>query len=252
MKSHKDITNQRFGKLVAKEYIKDSKWLCECDCTNTHIASLSDLEAGKVQSCGCLKYDNLPYKKKVDDRLYHIWYAMLDRCYKESCRAYKNYGGRGIIVCDEWKNDFLKFEEWALLSGYKSNLTIDRILVNENYCPDNCKWSTKEQQNDNRRNTRYLTINNVTKTFSQWCRDCNLDKSTLESRLKMGWTGEDLIRPIDKIYYSQEKVKIKNEELTLKEISEKYNIPYSIIRKRYTRGAKDESIIKPVQKRNYN
>lgn len=118
---------------------------------------------------------------------------MIRRCYQEDVKNYYLYGGRGIKVCDEWfdyDNGFNNFYKWAMDNGYSDNLTLDRIDVNGDYNPSNCRWITNEEQAKNRRSNRYLTYNGETKLFSEWCEKINIPESTLRNRLKRGWSVE--------------------------------------------------------------
>lgn len=170
MKRNSDITGFRFGRLTALQYIgKDQhgnrKVKCMCDCGNEIVCRAASLTSGASKSCGCARLCmgnrkksgsekiGQPQKRKVQkkpERLYRIWVAMKQRCYNPNHRAYKYYGARGIKVCDEWKNGSKVFIEWALEKGYRENLTIDRIDVDGNYEPSNCRWVTQAEQNKNR------------------------------------------------------------------------------------------------------
>ena len=123
-------------------------------------------------------------------RLHKIWHSMYCRCYYKSTNQYKNYGGRGIKVCEEWKHiqGFINFYNWAINNGYKETLTLDRIDNNKGYCPSNCRWITPKEQSNNRRNNVYYTFNGETKTSKQWCELYNISQTTLSDRLKRGWT----------------------------------------------------------------
>lgn len=124
-------------------------------------------------------------------KLYSSWKHMKERCYSPNCKDYKNYGGRGITVCDAWREDFLTFKNWAIANGYKPKLTIDRIDCNGNYEPSNCKWSTRREQNNNRRCLHYLTYKGETKTISEWSTITGIAVSTLYMRLSSyGWSIE--------------------------------------------------------------
>lgn len=156
MKPIKNIQGQRFGRLII---LKNSGkrcgghviWLCRCDCGNfTEVRSIS-LRNGRTKSCGCLQKEKaiLANKKHGEatkrTRLYVIWQGIKWRCYNSKNKAFEHYGGRGIKVCDEWKNNYSTFKLWALLSGYQNNLTIDRIDNDSDYCPENCQWITRSE-----------------------------------------------------------------------------------------------------------
>lgn len=126
-------------------------------------------------------------------RLYKIWCGMKYRCYNANYDGYNNYGGRGIIVCQEWINDFGNFYEWAIKNGYKDTLTIERIDVNGNYCPENCKWATMKEQENNKRNNTVLEYNGEKRTVSEWADKLQVSKETLYSRLKSGWSVERVL-----------------------------------------------------------
>lgn len=128
-------------------------------------------------------------------RLHRIWHSMYCRCYYPSTNQYKNYGGRGIKVCEEWKHieGFLNFYNWAVKNGYQENLTLDRIDVNGNYEPTNCRWITYKEQGNNRTNNVYYTFKNETKTSKQWCDEYGISQTTLNDRLKRGWTLEQAL-----------------------------------------------------------
>ena len=137
----------------------------------------------------------------IHTRLYSIWHCMKVRCYIKSCLSYKNYGGRGIKICDEWKNDFISFYNWSLANGYKDNLTIDRIDVNGNYEPSNCRWVSKKEQDNNRRTNRFIEYNGIKKTIQQWAEEKGINTYTLRKRIRMyGEKSEKLFMPVNYNY----------------------------------------------------
>lgn len=123
-------------------------------------------------------------------RIDHIYKDMIARCEKKKAINYERYGGRGIHVCEEWRRDKTKFFEWAFANGYSAELTLDRIDNNKGYTPDNCKWSTQEEQNNNRRSSRFLEAFGERKTMAQWSREKGIKLATLHARLKSGWSIE--------------------------------------------------------------
>lgn len=123
---------------------------------------------------------------------------MKRRCYNPEEKLYKDYGGRGIKVCDEWmdkKEGHSNFQKWAVENGWEEGRSIDRIDVNGNYEPSNCRWATPEEQANNRRNNNYVTINGVTKTTSEWARQIGISQNAFTGRINSGWTGEELLKP---------------------------------------------------------
>ena len=163
-----DLTGQKFGRLTViaragttKTRDKSATWLCKCDCGNTSIVKGSRLRSGRIKSCGCWRFEcvseaNTKHgacKGGKRSRLYRIWSGMIRRCTDIKHKDFKNYGGRGIIVCGEWK-DYEPFKDWALCNGYADNLEIDRINTDGDYTPENCRWVTDYENANNRRNTR--------------------------------------------------------------------------------------------------
>jgi hypothetical protein len=140
----KDLTGKRFSKLTVLEFVgvryHEAQWLCECDCGNKTTVSGHALRRGTTKSCGCYKLEYVTKHGMKYTRLYEKWNHMLERCRNPKNPSYKRYGGRGISVCDEWKESFENFRDWALNNGYDDSLSIDRIDVNGNYCTENCKF----------------------------------------------------------------------------------------------------------------
>ncbi len=131
-------------------------------------------------------------------RLHSIWVMMRQRCYNANNKDYYNYGARGIQVCQEWIKDFKAFNEWAYNNGYEDKLSLDRVDVNSNYEPDNCRWATIEEQANNKRNTIYVEINDKLFTITEIAKIYNIPRATIEMRYTRGDRGERLIREVRK------------------------------------------------------
>lgn len=167
-----DITGKKFGNLTAVKKIDSKYWLFKCDCGKEKKIKKTNVVCGITKSCGCLWYKEVALGNKKHGmsktRLYECWRDMRNRCYLKTRYDYKRYGGRGIVVCDEWKNKFEPFYDWAINNGYKDYLTIDRIDVNGNYCPENCRWATKKEQALNRRTTVFVEYNGEKHSLKDW------------------------------------------------------------------------------------
>lgn len=193
-----DLTGRRFGRLVVIERAPnsakcDTRWKCQCDCGNVVTVRGHNLKQGITNSCGCSRHDPRPYRKTHGmsrTRLYRIWSLMRNRCECKTARTYPQYGGRGITLCEEWK-DPETFFKWAMENGYQENLTIDRIDNDGGYCPENCRWVTMDVQSNNTRNNRFMTINGRTQTLAQWCREYDMGYKMVYNRItNLGWDLE--------------------------------------------------------------
>lgn len=202
-----DLTGQRFGRLTVIERCGvatsgHALWECVCDCGNHHTTTSNQLHSG-TKSCGCLQRERAseaakqragqPTIKKYaigheHYRLHQCYKDMLNRCYNTNNKSYKNYGNRGIAVCDEWLNDFYSFKDWSLLNGYNDTLTLDRIDVNGNYEPSNCRWVTLKTQNNNRTNNRIVQYNGERMTLHELSEKYGIAYKTLWARVNSGWS----------------------------------------------------------------
>lgn len=185
-----DLTGKKFNRLTVEKRVENrpggiTYWLCKCDCGNYTEVKGANLKNGSVKSCGCLRKET--HRKThgmKNSKLYAVWNAMRSRCYNENVSSYKRYGARGISVCDEWNGSFESFFQWAINSGYADGLTIDRIDNNGNYCPENCRWVTHEEQCNNRRSNIVYEYMGETHNLMQWCKILNLDYKFMHNRIR--------------------------------------------------------------------
>ena len=182
-----------------------SYYRCVCNVCGSEVVK----EAGKLRKakriCGCKNYDawhkngekhigNMDRKHGSSrTKLYQCWSNMKNRCYNPNVDRYSQYGGRGITVCDEWVHDFPAFKKWAYENGYREGLTIDRIDVNGNYEPSNCRWATVKEQFENIQKNVNLTVDGVTHTAAEWTRIVGCSKNTILERHKKGWTDRECV-----------------------------------------------------------
>ena len=200
-----DITGQRFGKLTAIRFShkkgRHPYWVFRCDCGTEKTIKKDHVVRGAIKSCGCLSGGiSYGHHGKYKTRIYLIWRGMKRRCFNPKSKMFSYYGGRGITVCGAWKGAFLPFYKWAMENGYKDNLTIDRIDINGNYCPENCRWVTKQEQQYNKRNNILITYNGNTMCLNQWAEILGMNKSVLYYRIRQGgWSiDEAFTKPIQK------------------------------------------------------
>ena len=192
----RDLTNMRFGQQVAIRPCGKNKsgnilWLCKCDCGNTHVVPSGKLVQGKSKSCGCYRRKNstcMLEKHGITTggkpRTFIIWNGMKSRCLNHNSTSYKNYGGRGISICDEWLV-FENFHNWAMANGYKDWLQIDRIDNDGNYEPSNCRWVTRKENMRNCSYNHYIEIMGMRKIVSDWIKELGISKTTAYKYLKI-------------------------------------------------------------------
>lgn len=209
MSKREDLTGRRFGRLTAIEYYGKSSnghslWLCECDCGNTKVVNISDVKAGKISSCGCYQrerhIENATKHNmcKEHPKLYNEHYNMIQRCHNENCKNYTNYGGRGIKVCDRWRESIRDFYDdvSALPHFEEDGYSLDRIDNDGDYAPNNVRWATNREQNMNRRNTLVVEYNGKTHTLLEWSDILGIPYDILYQHYRRA--GRDLSKVIGK------------------------------------------------------
>lgn len=199
-----NLVGRRFGRLVVAEKsqphispcgTQSTVWVCRCDCGNEVAVFAQNLMRGRTLSCGCYNNEVRGKQSKThgetDTRLYGIWCSMKRRCHNPHDTGYFRYGARGITVCDEWRNSYESFRDWAVSHGYGDGLTIDRRDNEKGYGPDNCRWATATEQANNRGKTFFVMHDGKYLPLSEWARLTGIKYGTLYYRLASGW-------PVDK------------------------------------------------------
>lgn len=190
----------RVGNLTLTERCEGGHlWLARCDCGEMVRFQVS---SGQKMCAACSRkrmgeamkvHGESPDKNKRASRLYRIWLTMRQRCRNKNVAGYKDYGGIGIAVCEEW-SDYMAFKSWAMANGYSDDLSIDRIDVTKGYSPDNCRWATDKQQANNKRNNHLLTFNGKTATMAEWAETTGIPYHTLKSRInRYGFSAEEAL-----------------------------------------------------------
>lgn len=207
----KDLTGMTFGRLTVLRFAykkqRRAYYTCLCVCGNIKDVRSDQLTRGIAKSCGCLQKDIVKVVMAKTMRkhgmsnhpLRAVFCAMKQRCYNPNNKHYEYYGGRGITICDEWMDNLQSFFDWAFENGYKKGLTIDRIDVNGNYAPNNCRFVKMSVQCRNKRNNIMVTLNGQTKVLAEWCELLGRDYHIVHARLCRGWTlKKALMTPIKK------------------------------------------------------
>ncbi|BAQ14673.1 hypothetical protein CBB2_2563 [Clostridium botulinum] len=230
-----DLTGKKFGKLIVieRDYSsKRTKWICKCKCGKIKSIQAGHLMSGSTTSCGCYQKEKAREANKVHGftktSLHNRWKSIKQRCLNPNSQRYKDYGARGITICEEWL-DFEKFHEWAIKNGYEENLTLDREDNDRGYCPDNCRWVDYKTNERNRR----ITVKIEDMTLGEIAEKNGFEYKTIVSRYFELLNSKQEIT-IDKLVrrYKLRKDAVIIEGLTLKEISSKYNISIYVLRHR--------------------
>lgn len=196
-----DLTGQRFARLLVQGVDNRDNgkvfYRCLCDCGKTTTVSASALKRGNTRSCGCARNQMISEKARThgesSTRLFGIWSGMKNRCYNENEPSYKNYGARGIQVYEDWRSSYESFRDWALANGYRDDLTIDRIDVNGNYCPENCRWINWKAQANNKRTNHVIEYCGEKHTIAEWCERLNIPKYIIYDGLRVGKSFSEIV-----------------------------------------------------------
>ena len=251
-----NLQGKVFGRLTVIKRAGTDKnghvlWLCKCSCGTEKVIPSSPLKEGKTKSCGCYLRERAYIHGGHDTRLYRIYYNILARTEsRKTDRAFKYYGDRGIKMCDEWRNNFKIFQEWAISNGYSDNLEIDRIDNMKGYSPDNCRWVDRYEQIKNRSNSRMITYNGKTQLASEWAREIGMNYKTFLQRLDTLSIEEAFEKPIKPNFFVLE---YNGKKQTIKEWGKELGINPSTIQNRISKGMTiEEALTKPIAKKGEN
>lgn len=194
-----DLSGKKFGRLSVIEFAGRDKhrhllWRCVCECGNERLVAKNNLLSGRTVSCGCYASERASNQLRkhgmFSSRFYSVWHDMMRRCYNKNDVHYNRYGGRGISVCEEW-HDVRNFVAWCEQKNPDSGMTIDRIDNDSGYSPDNCRFVSLKDNQNNRSSNRNLEFHGETKTVTQWAEKTGIPASVIYSRLdKLGWSVE--------------------------------------------------------------
>lgn len=192
------------GAILIRRLENDNRlWVMRCACGNEFVSQPS-YTSGRCRKCARKKFGEehtqhgeASWRTDKRTRLYNIWLLMRKRCNNPKDKCFNLYGGRGISVCEQW-NDYLSFKQWAIGNGYEENLTIDRVDVNGNYTPENCRWATVKEQQNNKRNNHRVTIDGVTHTITEWSEISGVKQPTIRRRLKTWDAKRAVFTPVAK------------------------------------------------------
>ena len=226
------------------------------DAVEAHVEQFGDNYVAAAHSIGLEPTEAYPWIRDTEAKdpprskrpLYTIWSGMKYRCYNPKCSQHDDYAGRGITVCDEWRDNYDAFESWAFENGYQRGLSIDRRNNDKGYSPENCRWATRPEQQDNRRNTIWAEINGEVHTLNEWAEITGLNKKLIRTRYSQeGKRGEALIAPAHAGSATPAKlITIGDDTHTITEWAEITGLRRGLIRERVKNGYVGAAVIAPV------
>lgn len=215
-----DISGKKFGMLTITGIVGIAKWGTKisalCDCGNTTELYYNNIQSGHTKSCGCLQKETRTAQKKhglSSHPLFRVWAGILARCYNPNRKSYKFYGAKGITVCDQWKNDFKSFYDWAIANGYQKGLEIDRINFLSGYSPENCRWATRKEQQRNTSTNTFYEFNGESKTLAEWCEILDLDYKLTHQRMKRDGRSLSYLFNNKDISYKRDRCKLTEQQV---------------------------------------
>ena len=243
-----------YNRWTIIKIINGKKCIAKCECGNEKEVYTNNIISGKSKSCGCLARENnakrMTTHGESKTKLYKVWRGIKTRCTDSKSKSYVFYGGRGIKMYDEWYKSYEIFSKWCYENGYKDGLEIDRIDVNKNYEPSNCRFVTRLVNANNKRDNHYLTINGESHTIAEWSRIKNISQNLIIGRLKRNWSLDDIFKSKtedrDGRFKPTHFELINGELLSFSEICKKYGFKIGCIRSRYKKGLRGNELIKPL------
>lgn len=246
----KNLEGQTFGRLTVISYAGKSTskrclWRCRCKCGNETVLLSASLGEGRTQSCGCLTRQRTVERNTIHNLTgsaeHNVWMAMLRRCSDSKQRCFSSYGGRGITVCDRWKDSFQNFLE-DMGERPSKHHSIEREDNDGHYCPENCVWALPDKQSRNTRRTRMLTHDGKTMCLSDWAKEAGISKVTLSDRLKAGWS---VSKALQKKVTKARLLTCGGKRQSVPEWSKELSLSPFTIYSRLQSGCSDEDALRP-------
>jgi hypothetical protein len=250
------IEGQEFGNLIVVDYYGKSPhgksmWNFKCKlCNSVTPKIVNNVICGQPDSCGCKQYDNCATTHGMTGtKVYRTWLGIRNRCNNSNDESYKDYGARGIKVCERWNN----FENFYIDMGepIDEKLTIERKDNNGDYCPENCVWTTRKRQNNNKRNNTFITYNNKTQTLSDWADELGIESRTLWYRYQNFNNLDDVFNP-KVIYHPIRLIKYNGKEQSVSAWAKEIGVSKPVILRRLNNGATPEEALAPLDKEIYS